>query len=184
MTRASMLSVVVFMALDVVDCFIRSSYPTPLDRFLLVEALRDCLKTGENRVGADFSVGQEGGRAAIPVRSCPVRSDTGQREKPPNPSGKSKGRCLAAFPARSKPAAGILPRRCLTIQTPLALARHSPVFRQSLKGSARASLNEPLQGRGREGNTAVESVSREDEGPAPVSPAGVSNRTEAQWRRV
>ena len=118
------------------------------------------------------------------MRSCPIRSDTGQREKPPNPSGKSKGRCLAAFPARSKPAAGILPRRCLTIQTPLALARHSPVFRQSLKGSARASLNEPLQGRGRKGNMAVESVSREDKGPAPVSPTGVSNRTESQWRRV
>ena len=133
MTRASMLSVVVFMALDVVDCFIRSSYPTPLDRFLLVEALRDCLKTGENRVGADFSVGQEGGRAAIPVRSCPVRSDTGQREKPPNPPGESKGSCLAAFPARSKPAAGILPRRCLTIQPPL-LSRGIPHFSDSLLG--------------------------------------------------
>ena len=78
------------------------------------------------------SLGQGGRRAAIPVRSCPVRSDNGQREKPPNPSGASKGSCLAAFPARSKPAAGILPRRCLTIQPPLALARHSPVFRQSL----------------------------------------------------
>ena len=95
--------------------------------------LRDCLKTRESRVGGDFSVGQEGRTAAIPVRSCPVRSDTGQREKPPNPLGKSKGRCLAAFPARSKPAAGILPRRCLTIQTPLALARHSPVLRQPLR---------------------------------------------------
>jgi hypothetical protein len=45
-----MVSVVVFMALDVVDCFIRSSYPTPLDRFLLVEALREALiKSHEGR---------------------------------------------------------------------------------------------------------------------------------------
>ena len=66
MTRASMVSVVVFMAWDVVDCFIRSSYPTPLDRFPLVEALRDCLKPGESRVGGDFSVGQEGGVRQYP----------------------------------------------------------------------------------------------------------------------